>query len=384
MKICVVTGTRAEYGLLRRLMFGLKKNRKFKLYTIVTGMHLSKNFGLTYKEILLDGFKINEKINLKLKSDTANGIINSINEGTKGFTKAYNKFKPDVILVLGDRYEIFAAAVAACFSKIPIAHLHGGETTEGSMDEALRHSITKLSHIHFVAANIYKKRVIQLGENPNRVFNVGGLGVDNIKSLKLLSKRQLEKDLNYKFNKKNILISFHPETLSKLSTKKQFQEVLSALKKFKNTNIVFTMPNADLDNRIIYRMIKNFVKNNKNAHYFISMGQLRFLSFLKYSDGIVGNSSSGLLEMPSFKKGTVNIGDRQLGRLKAKSVIDVRSKKNDIIKGINTLYNRKFQNKIKKINNPYGNGGASNKIIQILLKIKLKNILKKKFFSLNF
>ena len=384
MKICVVTGTRAEYGLLRRLMFGLKKNRKFKLYTIVTGMHLSKNFGLTYKEILLDGFKINEKINLKLKSDTANGIINSINEGTKGFTKAYNKFKPDVILVLGDRYEIFAAAVAACFSKIPIAHLHGGETTEGSMDEALRHSITKLSHIHFVAANIYKKRVIQLGENPNRVFNVGGLGVDNIKSLKLLSKRQLEKDLNYKFNKNNILISFHPETLSKLSTKKQFQEVLSALKKFKNTNIVFTMPNADLDNRIIYRMIKNFVKNNKNAHYFISMGQLRFLSFLKYSDGIVGNSSSGLLEMPSFKKGTVNIGDRQLGRLKAKSVIDVRSKKNDIIKGINTLYNRKFQNKIKKIKNPYGNGGASNKIIQILLKIKLKNILKKKFFSLNF
>ena len=269
-------------------------------------------------------------------------------------------------------------------SKIPIAHLHGGEITEGSIDEALRHSITKMSHVHFVAAKEYKQRVIQLGENPNRVFNVGGLGVDNIKHLKLLSKTELEKDLNFNFKKRNILINFHPETLNKLSVRKQFNEVLMALKKFNNINLIFTMPNADIGGGVIYKMIKNFVKNHKNARYFISIGQLRFLSCLKYIDGMVGNSSSGLLEMPSFKKGTVDIGDRQLGRLKAKSIISVKVNKNEIIKGINILYKNKFKNKIKKIKNPYGEGGASIKIVQILLKIKIKDILKKKFFSLNF
>ena len=384
MKVCVITGTRAEYGLLKRLMFEIRKNKKLRLNTIVTGMHLSKKFGLTYKEIIKDGFKINKKINLNLRSDATDGIIKSINKGSLGFVKAYKKLKPDIILVLGDRYEIFAAVIAACFSKIPIAHLHGGEITEGSIDEALRHSITKMSHVHFVAAKEYKQRVIQLGENPNRVFNVGGLGVDNIKHLKLLSKTELEKDLNFNFKKRNILINFHPETLNKLSVRKQFNEVLMALKKFNNINLIFTMPNADIGGGVIYKMIKNFVKNHKNARYFISIGQLRFLSCLKYIDGMVGNSSSGLLEMPSFKKGTVDIGDRQLGRLKAKSIISVKVNKNEIIKGINILYKNKFKNKIKKIKNPYGEGGASIKIVQILLKIKIKDILKKKFFSLNF
>jgi len=383
MKICVITGTRAEYGLLRKLMLGIKENKKLRLSTIVTGMHLSKKFGLTYKEIIKDGFKINKKINLNLSSDTTNGIIKSINKGTIGFANAYKRLKPDIILVLGDRYEIFAAVIAACFSKIPVAHLHGGETTEGSIDEALRHSITKMSHIHFVAAKEYKQRVIQLGENPNRVFNVGGLGVDSIKYLKLLSKHELEKDLNFRFNKKNILINFHPETLNKLSVRKQFNEVLMALKKFNNTNLIFTMPNADIGGRIIYKMIKNFVKEHKNACYFISIGQLHFLSCLKYVDGMVGNSSSGLLEMPSFKKGTVDVGDRQLGRLKAKSIISVKTNKNAIIKGINALFKKKFKNKIKKVKNPYGKGGASSKIIKVLLKIKTKEILKKKFFPLN-
>tara|TARA_B100000029_G_scaffold465246_1_gene499793 strand:- start:706 stop:1866 length:1161 start_codon:yes stop_codon:yes gene_type:complete len=383
MKICLITGSRAEYGLLKRLMFGLKKNKKFKLNIIVTGSHLSKKFGLTYKEIISDGFKINEKINLNLKSDTSAGIIKSINKGSSGFVKAYKKLKPDVLLVLGDRYEIFAAAIAANFSKIPIIHLHGGETTEGSADEALRHSITKMSHVHFAANNEYKKRIIQLGENPKKVFNVGGLGVDNIKYLKLLSKDKLEKDLNFKFGKKNILVNFHPETLNKISTKKQFYEILSALKKFNNINYIFTMPNADLEGRIIFRMIKNFVKRNKNAKYFISMGQLRFFSCLKFVDGMIGNSSSGILEMPTFKKGTINVGDRQLGRLKAKSVIDVKTNRYTIIKGINILYSKKFQTKIKKIKNPYGLGGASQRIIKILKKISFKNILKKKFYNLS-
>jgi len=382
MKICIVTGTRAEYGLLKRLMFEIKKNKKFQLRIIVTGMHLSKKFGFTYREIESDGFKINKKININLKSDTSIGIINSINLGTKGFTKAYEKLKPDLIMVLGDRYEIFAAVVAACFSRIPVVHLHGGETTEGSIDEALRHSITKMSHMHFVANKEYKKRVMQLGENPKMVFNVGGLGVDNIRYTKLLTKARLKKDLNLKFAKKNLLINFHPETLNKFSSRKQFNEVLKALKKFNKINLVFTMPNADLDGKIIFKMIKDFVKKNKNAQYFISMGQLRFFSCLKYFDGMIGNSSSGLLEMPSFKKGTLNIGDRQLGRLKAESVINVRPNKESIIRGINILYSKKFQKKLKKTKNPYGLGGATEKIIKILSKVKLKNLLKKRFYSL--
>ena len=327
MKICLITGSRSEYGLLRRLMFKIKKSKKLNLDIVVTGMHLSKKFGFTYKDIIRDGFKISEKVNLGLNSDSIESTINSINMGTKGFTKVYKKIKPDIILVVGDRSEIFSAVIAASFSRIPIAHLHGGELTEGAIDEALRHSITKMSHIHFVANSEYKKRVIQLGENPGRVFNVGGLGVDNIKNLKLLTKNELEKELKFNFKERNILITFHPETLNKAKVKKQFNEVLKALKKIKNTNLVFTMPNSDLGNAIIFKMIKTFVKKNKNSYFFTSMGQLRFLSCLKHFDGIIGNSSSGLLEMPSFKKGTLDIGDRQRGRLKAKSVINVNIKK---------------------------------------------------------
>ena len=380
MKICLITGSRSEYGLLRRLMFKIKKSKKLNLDIVVTGMHLSKKFGFTYKDIIRDGFKISEKVNLGLNSDSIESTINSINMGTKGFTKVYKKIKPDIILVVGDRSEIFSAVIAASFSRIPIAHLHGGELTEGAIDEALRHSITKMSHIHFVANSEYKKRVIQLGENPGRVFNVGGLGVDNIKNLKLLTKNELEKELKFNFKERNILITFHPETLNKAKVKKQFNEVLKALKKIKNTNLVFTMPNSDLGNAIIFKMIKTFVKKNKNSYFFTSMGQLRFLSCLKHFDGIIGNSSSGLLEMPSFKKGTLDIGDRQRGRLKAKSVINVNIKKNEIITGINKLYSKQF----KKIKNPYGNGGASDKIVKVLEKLKLHNILKKKFYSINF
>ena len=257
-----------------------------------------------------------------------------------GFVGAYKKLKPNIIVVLGDRYEIFAAVIAAYFSRIPIVHLHGGEATEGSTDEALRHSITKMSHFHFVAAEEYKKKVIQLGENPKRVFCVGGLGVDNIKHLTLLSKKELEKDLNLKFNNKNLLISFYPETLNKFSAKKQFNEIILALKKFNNINLIFTMPNSDLEGQVIFRMIKDFVKKNKNAHSFTSMGHLRFLSCLKYIDGIIGNSSSGLLEMPSFKKGTINVGDRQQGRLKAKSIIDTKPVENLILKSIKRIYTK--------------------------------------------
>ena len=383
MKVCIITSTRADFGLLKNLIIGLKRNEKFKTKIIASGSHLSKNFGYTYREIEKSGIKISARIKCKFVNDEAVGISKVMSSCIIQTSKILKKLSSDLIIILGDRYEILASVIAAHLSRIPVAHLHGGEATEGLTDEAIRHSITKMSHIHFVAAKEYKKKVIQLGENPKSVFNVGGLGVDNIKRLKFLSKKKLEKDLNFKFAKKNILINFHPETLNKFSTKKQFNEVLKALKKFNKINLVFTMPNADLDSLIIFKMIKNFVKKNTNARYFTSMGQLRFLSCLKYVDGMIGNSSSGILEMPSFKKGTIDIGDRQRGRLKAKSVINVKSNKSEIIKGINILYSKKFQTTIKSTKNPYGEGGASKKIIKILMKTKLKNILKKKFYSLD-
>jgi len=382
MKICIITSTRADFGLLKNLIIGLKKNRKFITKVIASGSHLSKNFGYTYNEIKKSGIKISAKIKSEFVRDDSVGVSKVMSSCITQTSKILKKLSPDLMIVLGDRYEILASVIGAHLSRIPVAHLHGGEATEGSTDEAIRHSITKMSHIHFVAANEYKRKVIQLGESPKKVFNVGGLGVDNIKLTKFLSRNKLEKDLNFKFRKKNILINFHPETLDKLSTKRKFNEVVGALKKFSKINFIFTMPNADLDSLIIFKMIKNFVKKNRNACYFVSMGQLHFLSCLKYVDGMIGNSSSGILEMPSFKKGTIDIGDRQRGRLKAKSIISVKLSRKEIIKGINLLYSNKFQKKIKSTKNPYGEGGASKKIIKILMKTKLENILKKKFYSL--
>ncbi len=381
-KICIVTGTRAEYGLLKNLMRNLNKEKKIKLYILVTGSHLSKKFGDTYKEILKDGFKISKKIKIKPDLDTPKGILKSISIGMKGFLNAYKQLRPNLIIILGDRYETFSAAIAAHYSRIPIAHLHGGEVTEGSTDDAIRHSITKMSHIHFVAAEKYKKRVIQLGENPKKVFNVGGLGVDNIKQTNFLSKFQLEKKLGINFKKKNLIINFHPETLNKYATKKIFNELLSALRKKTNQMcLIFTMPNSDLESEIVFKMIKKFVKKNNNFYAFKSLGSIKFLSCLKIVDGMIGNSSSGLLEMPTFKKGTINIGDRQKGRLMAKSIINVKANKNQIIRAIEILFSKKFQTKIKKSKNPYGNGGASKKILKILKTISFKNILKKEFNS---
>ena len=292
-KICIVTGTRAEYGLLKNLMFNLNKEKKIKLYILVTGSHLSKKFGNTYKEILKDGFKISKQIKIKPDLDTPKGILKSISIGMKGFLKAYKQLRPDLIIILGDRYETFSAAIAAHYSRIPIAHLHGGEVTEGSTDDAIRHSITKMSHIHFVAAEKYKKRVIQLGENPKKVFNVGGLGVDNIKQTNFLSKHQLEKKLGINFKKKNLIINFHPETLNKYATKKIFNELLSALRKKANQMcLIFTMPNSDLESEIVFKMTKKFVKKNSNFYSFKSLGSIKFLSCLKIVDGMIGNSSS--------------------------------------------------------------------------------------------
>lgn len=381
-KICVVTGTRAEYGLLYWLMKEIEADSEFELQLIVTGMHLSPEFGLTYKEIEKE-FKIDKKIEMLLSSDTSVGISKSMGLAQISFAEAYEELKPDIVVVLGDRYEIFSATSAAMIAKIPIAHLHGGEATEGLIDEPIRHSITKMSHLHFTATNEYKNRVIQLGEHPSRVFNVGGMGIENIKRLKLLSKDEFEKSIEFKLNIKNILVTFHPVTLENSTAKEQFQELLDAIDELKDTNIIFTKANSDTDGRVINQMIDEYVNKNSNKSVvFTSLGQLRYLSALQYIDAVVGNSSSGLAEAPSFKIGTINIGDRQKGRIKASSIIDCEPNKDSILKSFEKLYSKEFQETLKTTINPYGDGCASKKIVEILKSVDLENILKKSFYDL--
>ncbi len=383
-KICIVTGSRSDYGLLYWLIKQVEVDQDLELQLIVTGMHLSSEFGLTYKEIEKD-FKIDKKIDIHLSSDTSSGISRSMGIAQKSFSEAYNELKPDIIVVLGDRYEIFSAASAAMIARIPIAHLHGGEATEGLIDEAIRHSLTKMSHLHFTANEKYSKRVIQLGEEPNRVFNVGGAGIENIKRLKLLTKEELEKSINFKFNIRNILVTYHPVTLENKTSKKHFQEILETVDELKDTNIIFTKANSDADGKVINQMINQYTKKNLEKSIGVtSLGQLNYLSALQYIDFIIGNSSSGLLEAPSFKIGTINIGDRQNGRLKAESVVDCLPNKKDIKRAIKKIYSNKFQNLLKNVKNPYGDGCASKKIIKVLKKIKLDKILKKNFFDIKF
>ena len=381
-KICVVTGTRAEYGLLYWLIKEIEADDSLELQLIVTGMHLSPEFGLTYKEIEKE-FKIDKKIEMLISSDTSVGISKSMGLAQISFAEAYEELKPDILVVLGDRYEIFSAASAAMIAKIPITHLHGGETTEGAFDESIRHSITKMSHLHFTATQEYKNRVIQLGEEPNRVFNVGGMGIENIKRLKLLSKEEFEKSIDFKLNKRNILVTFHPVTLENATAKEQFQELLDAIDELESTNIIFTKANSDIDGRVINQMIDEYVaKNAYKSIAFISLGQLRYLSALQYIDAVVGNSSSGLLEAPSFKIATINIGDRQKGRVKASSVTDCKPDKIEILKVIDKIYSKEFQEKLKNVQNPYGENCPSKQIVEVLKNVNLGNILKKSFYDL--
>ena len=384
MKICIVTGTRAEYGLLYWTIKKLISDKYFEVKLLVTGMHLSPEFGLTSKQIEEDGNKIDRKIEMLLSSDSATGVSKSIGVGIIGFADAYSDLKPDLVLLLGDRFEIFAAATAAMIAKIPIAHCHGGEATEGLIDEPIRHSITKMSHLHFTSTEEYRKRVIQLGEQPNRVFNVGALGIENINKLKLLNKSDFEKSIGFKLLKQTFLITFHPVTLEKSTAEDQFINLISAIKKFHNTTYIFTMPNADNDGRVIINLIQNFVANNKNTSIaFTSLGQLRYLSAIKHVDLVIGNSSSGLIEVPSFKKPTINIGDRQRGRVYGLSVINCKPSKKEIIESINLGLSESFRKKIEKSSNPYGNKNSSIEIVKILKQVLVnENLVKKRFYNL--
>ena len=381
-KICVVTSTRAEYGLLYWLLKEIEADSELKLQLIVTGMHLSPEFGLTYKEIEKE-FKIDKKIEILSSSHTSLDICAEMARVYEKFAPALAELKPDILVLLGDRYEIFGVAGVASIMQIPIAHIHGGETTQGAFDEAFRHSITKMSHIHFAATNEYANRIIQLGEEPSRVFNVGGPGIENIKKLNLLNKDEFEKSINFKLAKKNILITFHPVTLENSSARKQFNELLKALDGLEDTNFIFTKANSDTDGDVINKMIDEYVsENSQKAVAFASLGQLRYLSAIKFVDIVLGNSSSGLTEVPSFKKATINIGDRQKGRARASSVIDVRPVKEEILAAIKRAYSKEFEQTLKDTINPYDGGNPSKKMVKILKEIKLDGILKKKFYDI--
>ena len=381
-KICVVTGSRADYGLLRLVMKGIVAEPSLTLQIITTGMHLSPTFGLTYKEIEGNGFKIDQKVECLSSSDSPVAIAEATGKALSGCAKAFDELKPDLVLVLGDRFEIFAACSAALLARIPIAHIHGGEVTAGAYDEAFRHSITKMSSIHFVATVEYKRRVIQLGEDPSTVHIVGGLGVDAIKELKLLNKDEIEQNLGIKFLDKSLLVTFHPATLEAQAPEEQIRELLAALSDRPDVTLIFTMPNADTGGLEIMRQIKDFVEKNDNAYLFESLGQLNYLSCMAIMDGIVGNSSSGILEAPTLKVGTINIGDRQLGRTQSDSVINALSNKESIEKALKKLLSSEFKLTLATCSSPYGEGGASRKILRVLSDFKFDENPQKSFYDL--
>jgi GDP/UDP-N,N'-diacetylbacillosamine 2-epimerase (hydrolysing) len=381
--ICVVTGTRAEYGLLYWTLKKLSEDPGIELQLLVTGMHLSPEFGLTYRQIEADGFRIDKKVEMLLSSDSTTGINKSMGLGMIGFGEAFVELKPDLVLLLGDRFEIFAAASAAMISRIPIAHCHGGEATEGVIDESIRHAITKMSQIHFTATAAYRKRVIQLGEQPDNVFNVGALGIENINKLTLLSREALEESMGFQLGAKNLLITFHPVTLEVSSADRQFRTLLEVLDELKDVKLIFTKANADTDGRIINQLIDEYVATRREkAIAFTSLGQLRYLSALKYVDAVVGNSSSGILEVPSFKKPTVNIGDRQKGRIQGASVINCEPDIVSIRSALLLALDPAFTAGLQTVENPYGKGNASDEIVRVLKHAQLDSLVKKRFYDL--
>jgi GDP/UDP-N,N'-diacetylbacillosamine 2-epimerase (hydrolysing) len=383
-KIAVITGTRAEYGLTKPLIQKIKDDDQLELLLVVTGTHLMSEFGNTYKNIIKDGFQIHAKIKDGLKGDSSFSITKAMAKGMVGFVEAYEALKPDLIIVLGDRSEILAAVTAAAVSKIPVAHLHGGETTEGAYDEYFRHAITKMSFLHFTATETYRKRVIQLGEHPDRVFNVGAIGIDSINNLELLPRAEFEKAIDFKLKKNNVLITFHPVTLEKNTAELQFNELLISLDKLKDIAMIFTKPNSDVGGKIIIKMIDQYVlKNKSKAISFDSLGQLRYLSALQYVDVVIGNSSSGIYEAPIFKIPTINIGDRQKGRLMPQSVINCLPTSTEIDNALLKAFDLDFKTSIKSQENIFGNGTASAQVIKIIKSFE-KVSLKKSFYDITF
>lgn len=385
-KIAVITGTRAEYGLLKPVIDRIIRKKELELQLIVTGTHLLPEFGETYKEILADGYSICNKIEMLMSSDTSVGITKSMGVCLLGLAECLENGKPDMLVILGDRYEMLVAATAALIANIPIAHIGGGELTEGAYDDAIRHSITKMSYLHFTATEEYRRRVIQLGEHPERVFNVGALGVENIKKLSLWSKEKLENDLNFSFDEKLIMVTYHPVTLEGMSSEIQFRNLLQALDELKDFRVIFTKANADTDGRIINRMIEEYVASHSDRCIaFASLGQVRYLSTLQLCKAVVGNSSSGIIEAPSLHVPTINIGDRQKGRIVAKTVIHCGYTVYEIKNALNIALSQKFANKVHDCDNPYEGKNTSQIIVEKMIEALKNNIeIKKTFYDWDF
>lgn len=381
-KICVVTGSRAEYGLLSGLMRAIQDDSELELQVIATNMHLSPEFGLTYRDIEADGFHIDKKVLMLLSSDTANATAKSVGLGFMGFADAYEDLKPDMIVVLGDRYEIVSAVSTALFYKIPVAHLHGGEITEGAYDDCIRHAITKMSHLHFTSTEEYRKRVIQLGEDPDRVFNVGAPGIENIKKVPLMSREELEATFDgFTLGDKCLLVTYHPVTLENETAAEQIRNLLSALDELPDYKVIFTLPNSDTDGRIIIRLINEYVaKHPGRAVAYPSLGLRRYLSALKYVKAAVGNSSSGIIEVPSFGIPTLNIGDRQKGRLAAESVVDCGTGKEEILSGLHKILSLDFST--ENVRNPYEGKNTTADILHVLKTFPLEGLIQKSFYNL--
>ena len=380
-KICVVTGSRAEYGILRGLMKAIKDDRELKLQVIATNQHLSKLQGETYKEIEKDGFNIDYKVYMADDEapDNANSIAKAISRGVSGFADAFDALKPDLLLILGDRYEMLAVVSAALIYRIPIAHLHGGEITEGAFDDAIRHAVTKMSHLHFTSTEAYRHRVIQLGEQPDRVFNVGALGVENIMKTDFMTEDEIEQSLNFQLTDKCFLCTYHPVTLSNMSSETQIMNLLKALDDYQNYHIIFTYSNSDTNSQIIIKRIQEYVDRNQSRCMFIpSLGQRRYFSALKYVKAVIGNSSSGIIEVPSFGIPTLDIGDRQKGRIAADSVIHCGYSTEEIKEGITKVV--KYTS--KKIANPYYKEGTCDAILKVIKTYPLDHIVQKHFYDI--
>lgn len=385
-KICVVTATRAEYGPLKSLLEDIKNDAQLDLQIISTGTHLSPEYGLTNQQILDDGFFINKRIEILLSSDTAVGVSKSMGLAQISFAEAFEELKPDILLVLGDRYELIPIVSAANIARIPVAHISGGEVTEGAIDELVRHAVTKLSHLHFTAMSEYSQRVIQMGEQPERVFTVGEVGLDNLLRMKLMSRNEFEESIGRKLNKRNILFTYHPETTQAIDeVERDFNQILLGLEQLDDTLIIFTKANADVGGRLINKMIDEYVeKRPDKSIVFTSLGQLRYLSALQYIDAVVGNSSSGIVEAPSFKVATINIGDRQKGRVKAQSTLDIGVGAKEIVSAFNKINTSEFKTMLAKVTNPYGQGNSSRQVVDILKSFDLGALKTKRFYDIEF
>lgn len=384
-KICVITGTRAEYGLLSRLMGIIKASPLTHLQVIATNMHLSTKYGNTYKEIEADGFVIDRRIPIidENEKNDSRSTVYEMSRALTGLADAYTDLSPDLIVILGDRYEMLSAAAAALVMRIPIAHISGGAISEGAFDDAIRHSITKMSSLHFTETEDYRRRVIQLGEQPDRVFNVGALGVENIKKIPLMSKTEIEKEIDFKIDNNTILATYHPVTLDSRSAKEDIEDFISAVDEIKDLRIIFTMPNSDTGSQAIVDAINDFVsKNPERAKAYKSLGVKRYLSVMRQVAAVVGNSSSGLVEVPSFGIPTLNIGDRQKGRMAADSVYNCKTDKTSILNGLNTIMSSEFKKNAAKTNNPYDKEGTAQLIFDIISTCDIENLKQKHFYDI--